>query len=51
MIVFLFVFCCVNFALTAFVTSRFLLKIEKLELIVFELSADDSYEIIESEET
>ena len=50
MIFFLFIFCCVNFALTVFITSRFLLRIEKLESIVFELSADDTYEIIESED-
>ena len=51
MIVFLFTFCCVNFALTVFVTSRFILKIEKLQSIIFEMSAVDTYEIIESEDT
>ena len=50
MIVFLFIFCCINFGALAFVTSRFLLRIEKLESIIFEMSADDTYEIIESED-
>lgn len=50
MIVFLFVFCCINFGALAFVTSRFLLRFEKLELIISEMSVDDTYEIIESED-
>lgn len=50
MIVFLFVFCCINFSALAFITGRFLLRIEKLESIIFELSANDTYEIIESED-
>ena len=50
MIVFLFIFCCINFGALAFITSRFLLRFEKLESIVFELSVDDTYDVIKSED-
>lgn len=51
MIVFLFIFCCINFGALAFVTSRFLLRIEKLESIIFDMSAENSIDIIlESED-